>query len=295
MPNRMSDPLGYFREITDSPADAIKWACVLEATAPKPGNVFPAQSFSNLSHCDFIQAAEVVASVLPTINESAFGKTVYRAVRESLAATQSNANLGIILLLAPLVVADMSSSAGMVGFETGGWQSAIGDCLSSVSQEDSYFVMKAIAETRPGGLNEASSMDVNKVDLENTPHLVDAMRYAASRDRIAVQYADNYADLIDTVVPVVETSIDEAGDVLRGIVNAHIRLLQQQPDSLIARKNGDNVAKTVQCRAERVDCCDAAQVNEFDSWLRTSGNALNPGTTADLIAASLYILLRTSK
>ena len=32
---------------------------------------------------------------------------------------------------------------------------------------------------------------------------------------------------------------------------------------------------------------------ELDNWLRAEGNARNPGTTADLIAAGLFVLLRT--
>jgi len=31
---------------------------------------------------------------------------------------------------------------------------------------------------------------------------------------------------------------------------------------------------------------------DFDFWLRSDGHRRNPGTTADLIAAALFVLLR---
>ena len=34
------------------------------------------------------------------------------------------------------------------------------------------------------------------------------------------------------------------------------------------------------------------ELNEFDRWLRADGNRRNPGTTADLVAASLFAAFR---
>ena len=34
------------------------------------------------------------------------------------------------------------------------------------------------------------------------------------------------------------------------------------------------------------------QLQEFDHWLRSRGNQLNPGTTADLVTAALFAALR---
>ena len=33
-------------------------------------------------------------------------------------------------------------------------------------------------------------------------------------------------------------------------------------------------------------------IDEFDTWLRADGHRRNPGTTADLVAASLFVALR---
>jgi triphosphoribosyl-dephospho-CoA synthase len=70
-------------------------------------------------------------------------------------------------------------------------------------------------------------------------------------------------------------------------------MLAADPDSLISRKNGQPEAVRVQSLARGVDLDDPESYEAFDSFLRDSTHRLNPGTTADLIAAGLYLLLRS--
>ena len=73
-------------------------------------------------------------------------------------------------------------------------------------------------------------------------------------------------------------------------------------DSLIARKCGPEIAAEARERAMSV--IDAGSPGEasyeqalvdLDSWLRADGHRRNPGTTADLIAAGLFVLLREGR
>jgi triphosphoribosyl-dephospho-CoA synthase len=72
-----------------------------------------------------------------------------------------------------------------------------------------------------------------------------------------------------------------------------MRLLAADRDTLISRKNSESVAEEVRYRASRVDSSDISQRVELDEFLRSDGNRLNPGTTADLIAAALFVLFRS--
>jgi triphosphoribosyl-dephospho-CoA synthase len=63
------------------------------------------------------------------------------------------------------------------------------------------------------------------------------------------------------------------------------------PDTLIARKRGPAEAAEAAARARRV-LEGRAALAELDGWLRAEGNGRNPGATADLIAAGLFVLLR---
>ena len=134
-------------------------------------------------------------------------------------------------------------------------------------------------------------MDVNSA--RGPINIIQAMKLAADRDRIARQYVTHYDDLINNIVPVVHDSIVETGDTLTGIGRAHLTLLARENDSLIERKNGKMIADSVRKRALKVDPNDPQSVAKFDASLRSNTHKLNPGTTADLIAAALYVLLRT--
>jgi triphosphoribosyl-dephospho-CoA synthase len=73
-------------------------------------------------------------------------------------------------------------------------------------------------------------------------------------------------------------------------VSLHVGLLASHPDTLIARKAGDAAAQDV-TRAARSVRAGTMSLADFDASLRADGNRLNPGTTADLVAATLLAAL----
>ena len=93
---------------------------------------------------------------------------------------------------------------------------------------------------------------------------------------------------------------DTAGwPIDKSIVHVQLELMSRYPDSLIARKCGVTRAEESASRAAIVLASGPAgsldyvqSLNGFDAWLRSDGNRRNPGTTADLIAAGLFVALR---
>ena len=70
------------------------------------------------------------------------------------------------------------------------------------------------------------------------------------------------------------------------------------PDTLIARKRGPQAAGRVTEGAGRVLAAGGVRTAAgrralagFDASLRKDGHALNPGTTADLVTAVLFVAL----
>jgi triphosphoribosyl-dephospho-CoA synthase len=287
----MADPLDSIRRLAPTATEGVRWACVLEATAPKAGNVYPGRSFQNLTYQNFVAAAEIAAKQLGCAG-TRISVRMLSTVQETASLTKTNVNLGIVLLLGPLVAADETLIANnTVKRSDAAWTASIADVLGRFDGTDGQNIYRTIDVATAGGLGSVESMDVRQ--HTDQIDILRAMTLAQPYDRIARQYAGGFTDLIETIVPVVWQSMVHVGDVLTGISRAHVQLLMQEPDSLIARKNGGEVALSVQQRAKQVDLDNPKSVARFDESLRSSGHKLNPGTTADLIAAALFILLRT--
>ena len=257
----------------------------MEATARKPGNVHPEASFSDLCYDDFLVSAKAAAGPLSRARETGVGLAVYEAIRETQARVRTNTNLGIALLLAPLVAVPRERTL----------RDGIGDVLQSLASDDARHVYEAINLAHPGGMGNVSEGDLAAPPPDD---LLWAMGLAADRDMIARQYVTGYRDLMETGVPLLAGWRPEAPWEQR-VIHLHLQLLARWPDSLIARKCGEATAKETSARARAVLASGwpdsehgLGGLREFDRWLRFDGHRRNPGTTADLIAATLFAGLR---
>ena len=282
-------PSSHFRsglEDTAQLADWIRTACRLEVLAPKPGNVHPAASFDDLTADDFLRSADIVAPILARARRDGFATSALNAVEATQQALGRNTNLGIILLIAPLaaVPPDQPLSTG------------IADVLSGTTVNDSALIYRAIRRALPGGMGESDKQDLSD---EPTLPLIDIMRLAAERDHIAAQYATNFGDVLGFAFDELQRWTDRCANSTMAIVGLHLSLMSALPDTLIARKCGREVADESAARAAAVfdagwpESSDGlAAFKELDCWLRADGHRRNPGTTADLVAATLFAAQR---
>lgn len=122
-----------------------------------------------------------------------------------------------------------------------------------------------------------------------------AMAAAAERDLVARQYVTNFALVLDEAAPTLLAELEQGRTLIDAIVRLHLRLMAEYPDSLIARKSGQVVAEQAAAWAKAVldtsseEAVYYAALADFDFWLRSDGNRRNPGTTADLVAAALFV------
>jgi len=91
-------------------------------------------------------------------------------------------------------------------------------------------------------------------------------------------------------LPLLDGALRKGGSTLDAIVTLHVGLLSCHPDTLIARKAGAEAARAVSAAAREVRD-GTRSLADFDASLRADGNRLNPGTTADLVAATLLAAL----
>jgi len=261
-------------------------AGILEATAVKPGNVHPGASFDDLTHADLVAAAVAIAPAFEQAAERPLGRTIHDAVVAARAAADTNANLGIILLTAPLAAVPDGEPLDAA---------AVDRVLERLDAADAADVYQAIAIAHPGGLGR-----VDRDDVAGPPptDLRAAMRAAAERDQIARLWAEGYGPLFAGAAADLGDALEAGLPLLEAIVDCHLRQLARAPDSLIARKHGAAAAAAVSAHAAAILTLPAAERAAaraaFDASLRAP-RRLNPGTTADIVAAALYIHGRSGR
>jgi triphosphoribosyl-dephospho-CoA synthase len=268
-------------------AAAGQLACLLEVSAPKPGNVSPARHFHDTRYEDFLASAVAIGPALAQAYSAPLGQTIRRAVEDTLRWTRSNTNLGIVLLLAPL--------ARAASQEGGALRDRLSWVLAETTVEDAVEVYAAIRQARPGGLGQTAAEDVAG---RPTVTLREAMALAAKRDMVAQEYVTNFARTFETGVPtLVEARLQGAGWT-DAVVETFLALLESGFDTHIARKLGPAVAESVSSRAREVRAAGGTRsaagrraLEELDVELRDPRNQRNPGSTADLTCAALFVVI----
>jgi triphosphoribosyl-dephospho-CoA synthase len=262
---------------------AVTLACIWEATAAKPGNVYRGADFEDVTYTDFLTSAAVLGPKIALAPTHGVGYAILESIRAIHDAVGTNTYLGTVLLLAPL-------AAAASGYPL---QVGLSDVLNNLTAEDTRLVYEAIRLAQPSGLGKVDEADVHEAVPDIT--LIEAMRLAVERDTVARQFTNNFERVFWAAA-----RIQEHGQPLSAsIVRTFLELLAECPDTLVVRKCGSDMAKEVSTYAAQVLAYTGEDyeraVADFDFWLRADGHRRNPGTSADIIAAVLFVLLRDDK
>ncbi|MHA1243934.1 MAG: triphosphoribosyl-dephospho-CoA synthase [Candidatus Heimdallarchaeota archaeon] len=297
-------------------------ACLLEVSAtPKPGNVHRFRDFEDTKYEDFLAASVAFGKHLEELsmkglqlkerkiswNQITLGKNIYEAIKESdFFHLGGNTNLGIILLLAPLSIA-----AGMSIKEKNDdficdimlLQNNVIEVMINSTVDDAINVSNGIAYISPGGLGNVEKFDVTNPDLReeleaNNTSLVKLMGECKDRDNICFELALGFPITFGKGIKTLEEAMIRTGDINLAIIDTYLEILSSYPDTLIKRKFGAKKAMEIATRASAIIKLGGAatvegrrELEEFDIELREEEEKINPGTTADLIAAIVFVYL----
>jgi triphosphoribosyl-dephospho-CoA synthase len=266
-------------------SDIFKASCMAELEALKPGNVHIFSDGHGMTVVDFVNSAEAAASViaLPNLN---LGKRILLSVQATQKAVNCNTNLGLILLCAPLI------HAALIDDDNTYYLTKLFSALANTTQTDAEQAFIAIKLANPAGLGESALYDVHQPANCN---LLQAMQEAASRDLIAQQYANNFADILDGLASY-QQALAKWQRPAWAVTAVHLHFMSKFLDSHIVRKYGETIAKLVQNEAQEhaAEFLKAYNPKNFQTALLTFDAALkkrsiNPGTSADLTAATLLL------
>ncbi len=271
----------------DEVVQAAQIACLWEVSADKPGNVSRHKDFWDLKHEDFLLSAVAIGPAIREAREKTAGETILMAIKDTQRFVAYNTNLGIVLLFAPLAKA----------YGPGRLRESLGEVLASLTVDDAQNAYQAIRLAHPGGMGRVEKYDISEEE-EVDITLREAMWLAKDRDSIAKEYVTNFEKTFEFGYPCLMRYWMESHKLLDSIVQTYLSILAEVPDTQIRRINGPAVAEDASQRAKRAlklggvfSAQGRKAVRELDRFLREEDDGLNPGTTADLVTASLFVAL----
>jgi len=266
--------------------DAVMNSFITEVNALKPGNVSPYSESHDMTVADFVKSAELSSPILcdPSLS---VGERIFESVKMTKSEVGCNTNLGMLMLFAPLIRAAELGTSSL--------HANLGNVLRGLDTKDAAYIFEAIRHASPGGLGESDKYDVNK-QLEGSITLQMAMTEAEDRDLIAKQYVTDFVDIFSIGFTCIEDFARRWNSVQWAAVACYIGFMAEFPDSHIRRKYGHEIAEQIKIDAAPIatafrdkDSPEEAteMLMKFDKALKQKG--VNPGTSADLTAASLLV------
>jgi triphosphoribosyl-dephospho-CoA synthase len=273
-------------------ATAAQLACLLEVSAAKPGNVSPGRHFPDARYEDFLASAAAIGGPLAGAGTRPVGATVRLAIEATRNWVPSNTNLGLVLLLAPLARAAVLESP--VDDSTT-LRNTLRRVLAETTVNDAIDVYAAIRLAAPGGLGRADSQDVAS---EPTMTLVEVMQLAVGWDGIAREYATGFDATFETGRPALCRALSDGLSWDDAVVETFLQLLAAAPDTHVVRRRGATVAEELVRQAQTAVTAGGVRsasgrlaIAKMDDWLRAGPAVANPGTTADITAAAIFVVL----
>ena len=242
-------------------------------------------------YADFIRSATAVTPLLCRADLSV-GARILAAVRATHATVHCNTNLGMLLLFAPLIRAWEELLPGK------NLEQSLKDILEGLDQDDADAVFTAIRLAKPGGLGHADKYDLHS---EVRVGLREAMAEAGTRDLIALQYCNGFQECFHVGLPALQAYLTRWKNLEWATVGCYLTLLSRFPDTHISRKHGAATARDISDKTRELwqafDNNDNPEAMRdvllaYDRELKDTN--INPGTTADMTAASLLLFRLTA-
>lgn len=271
----------------DRVAQCAQLAMLFElSSSPKPGNVDRCHDFSDIGFHHFLTSA---VSSYPVFRNAASGQEgIGSLIRQGVSAWKnwniiSNTHFGSLVLMIPLAVA---------ASRTGDLQQELAEVLRVTTTADAIDFYRAfelagprVADVGKFSLKEPASLEQLR---RSGRTLLDLMKLSAGHDLIAREWATDYRRCFRLADRLAELTAEHG--LNDGIVRAYLEALQEEPDSLVLAKFGAEKAAWVARRAgQALQDSTLTATGQLDRDLLADD--INPGSTADLIAASLFICL----
>lgn len=267
-------------------AENAHLALLLEVTGtPKPGNVDRLREYDDLRFEHFLAGA---VGAQKGLQQAADGVRIGRAFESGVEGmsqqSAGNTQFGALLMLVPLV---RTVASGRLSSENAA------ATVEATTIEDAcgfYRAFEHVDVAVDDPPSEFDELDVRRgsdaIDTLRAKELTlfDVMELSADRDGVAAEWVSGFRRSFEAA----DLILQGDGPICTHTSEAFIRLLADQRDTFVVTRNGEAAADEATQRAQAVldgeEDADAL-AEEFVE------RDINPGTTADLTAAALFIAL----
>ncbi|WP_408958612.1 triphosphoribosyl-dephospho-CoA synthase [Natrinema sp. 74] len=274
-----------------SPDANAELALLLEvAGTPKPGNVDRHRDLSDLRFEHFLVGAVGAREGLELAGDgSPVGPAFERAVEGMAAQEGGNTQFGALLLLVPLVRAAREDLSQAVA-ESVVRETTVDDAAAFYRAFDHVDVGVGDPPEDMAALDVRRGSDAVSAVEERGLTLLEIMERSVPGDDVAREWVQGF----ERSFTAAERLADADGPISERTAAVFLSLLAERPDTLVATRHDDDVAREVTERAAALVADDVLETNReaveaFADDLVARG--INPGTTADITAAGLFIAL----
>ncbi len=273
-----------------STAQNAELALLLEvAGTPKPGNVDRHRDLADLRFEHFLAGAVGAREGLELAADGAsVGPAFERAVEGMAAQKGGNTQFGALLLLVPLVCAAREELSQPIA-EAVVRGTTVGDAAAFYRAFDHVDIGVGDPPEDMAALDVRRGSDAVPAVRERGLTLLEIMERSVPGDDVAREWVRGF----DRSFAAAERLADGDGPISERTAAVFLSLLAERPDTLVATRHGEDAAREVTERAAELAGgaleTDRDAVESFADDLVARG--INPGTTADVTAAGLFVAL----
>lgn len=327
-------------EILEKIEKSSQLAALLEVSGtPKPGNVHRNQDFPDTKYEDFLASSVTLGKTMRKAAkkgvkisegeikapESELGTLIKEGIENTQKSHKGgNTHLGTILLFTPISIAAGKTLKEDQTFELSSLQKNFDKIMKSTTVQDSLKTYEAMRQTMgPEKKGESWLGQLEKSELsilnpktkerlsEEEMNLYEWMKVSAKYDNISKELTSKI-ETCSEGSKIFEQILEEQGDMNIATVHTFLKILTENPDTFIARKQGlknsDEIEKAVEEGMEKAqevskkagETLEAGglttsegrqKIRKLDEELQKEKGKLNPGTTADITATAIFLYL----